>query len=486
MILLDNALVRTDEDRLDQMKRVLSEAAQRRQLRLFTCHLRGMAGHAGAVMGAGLTSLSVRARLAVLVGSLLLSFLALALMALWLPQQIQGLLKTVYADRVVPLSQIKAVSDAYAVTVVDTLHKYRDGALQADAAAALLKVAVGSADAQWQAYLQTHMTAHEQQLVREVQPRLEQAAGAAAALVVMFNQDDRPALNAFAQQRLYQTVEPLTHSLQSLIGLQRTVAHEAYERSVRFIERGQQVVILLCGVVMGLGAWAAARLARSVTQPLHDAVRLTEAVASGSLQTPIEARGPQEVGQMLQAVERMRVALMERADREALTGLLVRRRFDELAQAECERSARLRSPFSVLLLDLDHFKQVNDEHGHATGDRVLQITAAALQGAVRSIDHVARYGGEEFAVLLPGTELAAAGRLAERIREAVAAATAAVMQGTGGVTASIGVAACQPDDEFSLTRLLARADSALYDAKRGGRNQVVRATDQCPRTVIGS
>ena len=430
-------------------------------------------------------SLSVRARLAVLVGSLLLSFLALSLVALWLPQQVQGLLKTVYADRVVPLSQIKAVSDAYAVTVVDTLQKYRDGALPADAAAASLQAAMGSADGHWRAYQQTHMTERERQLVREVQPHLERAAGAAAALVVMFNQDDRPALDAYARQSLYQTVEPLTQSLQALSTLQRTMAQEAYGRSVGFIERGQYVVVLLCAVVTGLGAWAALRLARSVTQPLHEAVQLTEAVASGSLQTPIEARGPQEVGQMLQAVERMRVALVERADREALTGLLVRRRFDELAQAECERSVRLRSPFSLLLLDLDHFKRVNDEHGHATGDRVLQITAAALQGAVRSIDHVARYGGEEFAVLLPGTDMAAADRVAERIREAVAAATAAVMQGAGGVTASIGVAAGQADDELSLARLMAMADAALYDAKRGGRNRVVRAGDHGPWSISG-
>jgi diguanylate cyclase (GGDEF)-like protein len=418
-------------------------------------------------------SLSVRLRLAVLVGGLLTSFLAVSLLAVWLPQQVQGLLKTVYADRVVPLSQIKAVSDAYAVTVVDTLHEYRDGALGAHAAAALLKAAVGHADEHWQAYLQTHLTDHERQLVSVVQPQLEQAALAAAALVAKFNQDDRPALNAFAQQRLYQTVEPLTQSLQTLSTLQQTVAREAYEHSVRVIERGQQVVVLLCALVMGLGAWAGLRLARSVTQPLHEAVRLTEAVASGALQTPIEARGPQEVGQMLQAVERMRVALVERADRDALTGLLVRRRFDELAQAECERSGRLRSHFAVLLLDLDHFKQINDRHGHATGDRVLQISATALQGAVRGIDHVARYGGEEFAVLLPGADIAAAGRVAERIREAVATATTGLMQGTDTVTASIGAAACHPDDDFSLAGLMARADAALYDAKRGGRNRVV-------------
>jgi diguanylate cyclase (GGDEF)-like protein len=425
-------------------------------------------------------SLSVRTRLAVLVGGLLLSFLAVAMLAVWLPQQVQGLLKTVYDDRVVPLSQIKTVSDAYAVTVVDTLQKYRDGTVGADAAAALLNAAVARADERWRAYLQTRLTEREQQLVNAVQPQLDQAAMATAALVGKFKQDDRAALDAYAQQRLYQTVEPLTQSLQTLSTLQQTVAREAYDDSVRVIEHGQRVVVLLCAVVMGLGAWAALRLARSVIHPLREAVRLAEAVASGALQTPIEARGPQEVGQMLQAVERMRVALVERADRDALTGLIVRRRFDELAQAECERSRRQHTPFAVLLLDIDHFKRVNDLHGHAQGDRVLQASAAALQGAVRSIDHVARYGGEEFAVLLPGANLAAASRVAERVREAIAAATTGLVEGLAPVTASLGVAWRLPGDDSSLVRLMASADAALYEAKRGGRNQVVLAGARQP------
>lgn len=415
---------------------------------------------------------SVHARLSVLVGALLLGAVGLSALAVWLPREVQGLLKTVYADRVVPLSQLKAVSDAYAVTVVDVLHKYRDGALSNERAAEAMSLALAWADTQWAAFKATHLTDREAELVHEAQTDLQRASAAAKGLVAALKADNRPFLDEFGRTRLYPTIEPLTRSLHALSELQQTVAQQAYEDGIGVIGRGQHLVTGLCGLVIGLGAWAGLRMARSVTQPLREAVRLTEAVAAGARQTPISARGPDEVVQMLMAVERMRVVLVERADRDELTGLLVRRRFDELLASEWQRSARQRSAFAVLLLDLDRFKQVNDLHGHAMGDRVLRASAGALMDSVRGFDHVARYGGEEFAVLLPGASALEAAQVAERVRQAVAQATAGQVSAQLRTTVSIGVAAWRTDESLSVQALMAAADEALYRAKRGGRDQV--------------
>lgn len=425
---------------------------------------------------------SVRARLAVLVGGLLLSFVVVSVSAVWLPQQVQAVLQTIYADRVVPLAQLKDVSDAYAVKVVDALHKYRDGSLDAKAAAAQTREAVHLADQRWREYRLAEVSPREAQWVAVVQPALVRSSLAAQAVLDWLAADDRQALDAFARRELYPTVDPLTQALQSLIELQEDLARAEYARSVEVINAGQRVIALSACLVLGLGAWAGLRIARSVTAPLQRAVKLTEAVAAGSLQTPIEAHGPQEVGQMLQAVERMRAALVERADRDPLTGLWARRRFDELLRAEYERCSRTRASFGVLLIDLDHFKLINDDHGHAEGDRALRAAALGVAAAVRSIDHAGRYGGEEFAVLLPGADAPSAAVVAERIRQAVLEATRGLGGRADGVTASIGVAAWSPDADIEPVALLARADQALYAAKRSGRNQVVAA--RAPEPVL--
>ena len=127
------------------------------------------------------------------------------------------------------------------------------------------------------------------------------------------------------------------------------------------------------------------------------------------------------------------------------------------------------SPLALLLLDLDHFKQVNDQRGHAVGDQVLANVGAVLQSVLRTGDFAARNGGEEFAVLLPGTEIGAALEIAERVRAAIAEIS---LPGSDvSVTASIGVSGF-PDHASTLDRLERLADAALYLAKRLGRNRV--------------
>ena len=159
-----------------------------------------------------------------------------------------------------------------------------------------------------------------------------------------------------------------------------------------------------------------------------------------------------------------------------LTHLPNRRSFDEDLEQERERSRRHGSPVSLVMIDLDRFKAINDNYGHPYGDEVLRRVADSIRDALRKSDSAYRLGGEEFAVVARETDLGGAQLLAERLRERVAATLSEADGDPVGVTASFGVAELgtkQPD----IARLVATADAALYHAKRTGRNKVeVRST----------
>lgn len=174
------------------------------------------------------------------------------------------------------------------------------------------------------------------------------------------------------------------------------------------------------------------------------------------------------------------------ATTDVLTELPNRRQFIARLTEEFSRAQRLgNQPCSILMLDLDRFKQINDRHGHAIGDAVLQHFARLMRKAFRSFDMTARVGGEEFAVILPGSDLAAARTAAERLRE-IAAKTPYVQDGkTISVTVSIGAAIISPNDS-TADQALIRADEALYRAKENGRNQVVMAAYRSGASLAAS
>lgn len=157
---------------------------------------------------------------------------------------------------------------------------------------------------------------------------------------------------------------------------------------------------------------------------------------------------------------------------DSLTGALNRRAIDEALDAEVLRSRRLRASFSVLMIDVDHFKDTNDRHGHAAGDRALQHLGTLLTSQMREIDRVGRFGGEEFVVVLPGTAIAEARLLADRLRERVEALPLRWQERAIHVTISVGIAQWQGDKD-DLASLMSRADAALYRAKQAGRNRVM-------------
>lgn len=166
--------------------------------------------------------------------------------------------------------------------------------------------------------------------------------------------------------------------------------------------------------------------------------------------------------------------LEELAIRDSLTNVYNRRQFSLLSVKEVERASRHNRPLSMLMLDIDHFKQVNDRYGHLVGDKVLASVAGKIKAILRDTDIVGRYGGDEFAILLPETPASQAFEVAERLRKSVRSSVFENPSGTMTVSLSIGIAQLEKnksDPAQVLDDLHQRADQALYTAKRGGRNQ---------------
>lgn len=159
---------------------------------------------------------------------------------------------------------------------------------------------------------------------------------------------------------------------------------------------------------------------------------------------------------------------------DSLTQVANRRALDAELGKEIARSARYKTPLSLVMVDLDHFKTINDQHGHPVGDQVLKFVAQALERHKRKGDFVARFGGEEFLVLLPHTGAEDAVRWAERLRAAMASLAVTSDVGPLAVTASFGVAQWQ-NGQLTPETLIAAADKALYSAKQAGRNCVFPA-----------
>ncbi|MBI2747326.1 MAG: GGDEF domain-containing protein [Burkholderiales bacterium] len=182
-------------------------------------------------------------------------------------------------------------------------------------------------------------------------------------------------------------------------------------------------------------------------------------------------------GFVLAVLERNAEQMREMATHDGLTGCVNRITFDAMLLNALQRGLRSGEPVSLLMLDLDHFKAINDRYGHRAGDAVLRSFSDVVRTQLRASDTLARVGGEEFAVILPGTDAAGAAHVAESVREAVQ--SAAVDNQQGGVlriTISVGVACAQDGDGASADLLYQRADNALYQAKAAGRNRVVPAS----------
>ncbi len=189
---------------------------------------------------------------------------------------------------------------------------------------------------------------------------------------------------------------------------------------------------------------------------------------------------------LLQDAERARRAAEWLSVTDPLTGAFNRRHFFVVGERRFAHARLAQEPVCVLLLDVDNFKSINDAHGHAAGDRVLIEVARACKASLRDVDLLARYGGEEFVALLPATDLPLALQVAERVRASVAE-TRIVTDGGAAVqpTVSVGVS-IRAAGPLSFDGLLAQADSAMYEAKRGGKNRVGAAAVPQPVTAAAA
>ncbi|MNP25795.1 Response regulator PleD [compost metagenome] len=179
----------------------------------------------------------------------------------------------------------------------------------------------------------------------------------------------------------------------------------------------------------------------------------------------------EEIEQKQEELIALNANLVELSVTDKLTGLKNRRYFQEKIEDQIILYRKVDKPFSVILLDIDHFKKVNDTWGHQTGDDVLERLAKILQAYSRKGDIVARYGGEEFVLILPDMDIDEAKAIAERLRTAVAGS----IWNTGSITISIGIATFTPTD--SNATILKKADQALYASKENGRNRITHFVD---------
>jgi diguanylate cyclase (GGDEF)-like protein len=213
----------------------------------------------------------------------------------------------------------------------------------------------------------------------------------------------------------------------------------------------------------------------------EDVEALVEGISSGAddfLRKPFDAR---ELCARLTAGERLlkvQEELRARATFDELTGIFNRASVLERLEHHIDRGLRRAEATTVVLIDLDKFKCVNDTYGHMVGDEVLRETARRLRASLRTYDELGRYGGEEFLVILPDCELGPALQVAERMREALSTASVITAAGPMQLSASFGLATVSRSQRRSAADVLAQADAALYRAKRGGRNRVEGGADE--------
>lgn len=296
----------------------------------------------------------------------------------------------------------------------------------------------------------------------------------ALAELVLASNPSRAALSRLDRRvnRILSTLDQIYSAYYSEISAQRAQINEAENR-----------FLLIIAAAIGLGLVSAVAgamwLARSVLVPLREFEKGMTHFANDNLTYRLDLNHNDEIGRLARDFNTMAESLMEHktrleelSSRDGLTGLYNRREFENRLREETQRARRYGKPLSVLLLDIDHFKNVNDRYGHQAGDETLIAVADLIRLSARPMDAVCRYGGEELAVILPETDAGGAGIVAERIRASVAESLTTTPQGDEiQVTVSIGFAAF-PQDGDTGPGLVKAADEALYAAKQEGRNLV--------------
>ena len=253
----------------------------------------------------------------------------------------------------------------------------------------------------------------------------------------------------------------------------------------------RNLFLALVGILFLIVTAIALRMGHAIVKPLQDLISATKHIVEGDLDVRLSIARNDELGQLALTFNQMTEKLLQKQAKidannkamqqknkqlealsvtDSLTGLYNRNKLKMIIIEQLARFKRNNRPFAVLMMDVDHFKTLNDKFGHIVGDKILSAVAKILIKSIRNIDFAARYGGDEFIIILTETDVDGALKTAERIRSQLVEILHGQKDQKITVTLSIGVVQCQPEDT-TPTILLTRADEALYAAKHAGRNQ---------------
>tara|TARA_Y100001936_G_C16066013_1_gene667315 strand:+ start:534 stop:1859 length:1326 start_codon:yes stop_codon:yes gene_type:complete len=262
------------------------------------------------------------------------------------------------------------------------------------------------------------------------------------------------------------------------------IQKDEYQEATKYFTLIRNSLILLTVLGILISFTAAILLIRSIVLPLNKAVAHFKQIAEGNMDENILAPSKDEIGQVLSGLaamqEKLRIIIAELdqlASTDKLTGAWNRRRFEDTVEFEIDRLRRYGQRLSLMILDIDHFKKINDLYGHSIGDRVLIDLSSAILSTLRATDSLTRWGGEEFIILCPNTTAETVLKLAERVREKISSVK---FEEVGSITLSFGVAECDPNE--TKEEWLQRADKALYLAKSAGRDQI-KTTQSLPKAL---
>lgn len=351
--------------------------------------------------------------------------------------------------------------------------------------------------------------------LRNLKPHLKSATKSPPGEVLLLDSDGRTLVSSNPDENSLVQLDPallnrlraqpsdsmafsgLTH--QQVIGLADVAAElsitvlaerDRAEVYGAWIELRNIFLALVAALVLVVTA-IAFQMGRSIVLPLQRLMRAADRIAAGDLDVRLSATRSDELGHLTQVFNQMTERLRgSRAEimaaheamqqqnevlktlsiTDSLTGLYNRSKLDSILTDQLARFKRSHRPFTLLMLDIDHFKTLNDTYGHIAGDEILAAVAGILLQSIRSIDYAARYGGDEFIIILTETSAKLAWKTAERVRSQVEALHPKVKGTEIALTVSLGIVESLPED-MSATEVFARADHALYEAKRGGRNR---------------